>query len=192
MTLVTESLNDLIFYRSLQGNSPSALAPRRKVRAQRPHAEQKAWSMDGLQSTCSEALQQGRCTTAQRNPSQDLRLKKSHPDISNQNKPKTETCVLYTKYEKCDEMMLLHRERQQIQARLKSTVTLNQQHNATGGTSEQQRNPFERATKKQKTFSCCRNVTTSDGSLILSCQNSLTYHTSNLAIKWAAWRAACY
>lgn len=86
----------------------------------------------------------------------------------------------------------LHRERQQIQARLKSTVTLNQQHNATGGTSEQQRNPFERATKKQKTFSCCRNVTTSDGSLILSCQNSLTYHTSNLAIKWAAWRAACY
>lgn len=50
-------------------------------------------------------------------------------------------------------MMLQRRERQsrqQIQAQLKSTVTLNQQHNATGGTSEQQRNPFERATKKKK------------------------------------------
>lgn len=78
MTLVAESQNYLIFYRSLQGNSPSALVPWRKVRAQRPHAEQKAWSVEGLQST------------RQRNPSQDLRLKKSHPEfkISHQGKPK--------------------------------------------------------------------------------------------------------
>lgn len=62
---------------------------------------------------------------------------------------------MYRKSEKRDEMMLQQRERQsrqQIQARLKSTVTLNQQHNATGGTSEQQRNPGDQKKNKKKPF----------------------------------------